>query len=193
MSRLGSIGGRLYRGEVSFDFVGRRKLWYTIFGLILVISIAALAFRGLNYSVEFTGGNVFHFTASGASTAQISSVVKDAGGGDDPVVQQLGRVGNDTWQVQTVKLTFPEQSKVQDALASKLHVPGGPDQVSVSFTSASWGAQITHKALQGLIVFLVLIVIYLSIAFEWKMAVAAFIALLHDIVITTGIYALAGF
>ena len=193
MSRLGSIGGRLYRGEVSFDFVGRRKLWYTISGLILVICILALAFRGLNYSVEFKGGSLFQFQAPGASTSQIASVVKDAGGGDDPVVTQLGVGQKAKWQVQTNKLSYPEQVKVQDALASNLHVAGGPNAISPSFTSASWGAQITHKALQGLIVFLVLIVIYLSIAFEWKMAVAAFVALIHDIVITTGIYALAGF
>ena len=193
MSRLGSIGGRLYRGEVSFDFVGRRKLWYTISGLILVICILALAFRGLNYSVEFKGGSLFQFQAPGASTSQIASVVKDAGGGDDPVVTQLGVGQKAKWQVQTNKLSYPDQVKVQDALASNLHVAGGPNAISPSFTSASWGAQITHKALQGLIVFLVLIVIYLSIAFEWKMAVAAFVALIHDIVITTGIYALAGF
>jgi preprotein translocase subunit SecF len=193
MSRLGSIGGRLYRGEVSVDFVGKRKLWYTISGLILVISIAALAFRGLNYSVEFKGGNLFQFKAPGVSTTQIASVVKDAGGGDDPVVQQLGVGQKAQWQVQTNKLNFADQTKVQDALASDLHLAGGPDAVSITFTSASWGSQITHKALEGLIVFLVLIVIYLSIAFEWKMAVAAFIALAHDIVITTGIYALAGF
>ena len=193
MSRLGSIGGRLYRGEVSFDFVGRRKLWYAISGLILVISILALAFRGLNYSVEFKGGSLFQFQAPGASTSQIASVVKDAGGGDDPVVTQLGVGQKAKWQVQTNKLSYPEQVKVQDALASNLHVAGGPNAISPSFTSASWGAQITHKALQGLIVFLVLIVIYLSIAFEWKMAAAAFVALIHDIVITTGIYALAGF
>jgi preprotein translocase subunit SecF len=193
MSRLGSIGGRLYRGEVSVDFVGRRKLWYTISGLILVISIVALAFRGLNYSVEFKGGNLFQFKAPGVTTSQIASVVKDAGGGDDPVVQQLGVGQKARWQVQTNKLSFAEQTTVQDALASDLHVAGGPNAVSITFTSASWGSQITHKALEGLIVFLVLIVIYLSIAFEWKMAVAAFIALAHDIVITTGIYALAGF
>ena len=193
MSRLGSIGGRLYRGEVSFDFVGRRKLWYTISGLILVICILALAFRGLNYSVEFKGGSLFQFQAPGASTSQIASVVKNAGGGDDPIVTQLGVGQKAKWQVQTNKLSYPEQVKVQDALASNLHVAGGPNAISPSFTSASWGAQITHKALQGLIVFLVLIVIYLSIAFEWKMAAAAFVALIHDIVITTGIYALAGF
>ncbi len=193
MSRLGAIGGRLYRGEVSFDFVGRQKLWYTISGLILVISIAALAFRGLHYSVEFTGGNLFQFKASGVSTAQIASVAKNAGGGDDPVVQQLGLASHHQWQVQTIKLSTAEQIKVQDALASNLHVAGGPNNVSITFTSASWGAAITHKALEGLIVFLVLIVAYLSIAFEWKMAVAAFVALAHDIVITTGVYALAGF
>jgi preprotein translocase subunit SecF len=193
MSRLGAIGSRLYRGEVSFDFVGRQKLWYTISGLILVIAIAALAFRGLHYSVEFTGGGLFKFNASGVSTTQIASVVKDAGGGDDPVVQALGKASNHLWQVQTIKLTPSQQLGVQDAIASNLHVAGGANAVSVNFTSASWGASITHKALEGLIVFLVLIVIYLSIAFEWKMAVAAFVALIHDIVITIGVYALAGF
>jgi preprotein translocase subunit SecF len=193
MSRLGAIGGRLYRGEVSFDFVGRQKLWYTISGLILVIAIVALAFRGLHYSVEFTGGDVFQFKASGVSTSQIASVVNNAGGGDDAVVQQLGVASHHAWQVQTAKLTQAQQSSVQDALAGNLHVSGGANSVSVQFTSASWGAAITHRALEGLIVFLVLIVIYLSIAFEWKMALAAFVALIHDIVITTGIYALAGF
>ncbi|HUA30188.1 MAG TPA: protein translocase subunit SecF [Streptosporangiaceae bacterium] len=196
MSRLGAIGaigGRLYRGEVSFDFVGRQKLWYTISGAILVIAILALAFRGLHYSVEFTGGDLFKFNANGVSTSQIASVVKDAGGGDDAVVQQLGVASQHAWQVQTAKLTQGQQGAVQAALASKLHVSGGTNSVSVNFTSASWGASITHRAFEGLLVFLALIVIYLSIAFEWKMAVAAFVALIHDIVITTGVYALAGF
>jgi preprotein translocase subunit SecF len=193
MSRLGAIGGRLYRGEVSVEFVGRRKLWYTISGLILVISIVALAVRGLNYSVEFKGGNLFQFRAPAASTTQIASIVKGAGGGSDPVVQQLGLGGTAKWQVQTTELSFAQASKVQDAIATNLHVAGGPSSVSTTLVGASWGAQISHKALQGLIAFLILIVIYLSIAFEWKMAVAAFVALIHDIVITTGVYALAGF
>jgi preprotein translocase subunit SecF len=193
MSRLGAIGGRLYRGEVSVEFVGRRRLWYTISGLILVISIVALAVRGLNYSVEFKGGNLFQFRAPAASSSQIASVVKGAGGGSDPVVQQVGLGGRAQWQVQTTALSFAQQTKVQDALASSLHVAGGPSSVSTTLIGPSWGAQISHKALQGLIAFLVLIVIYLSIAFEWKMAVAAFVALVHDIVITTGVYALAGF
>jgi preprotein translocase subunit SecF len=193
MSRLGEIGGRLYRGEVSFDFVGRKKLWYAISGLILVISIAALGFKGLNPSVDFKGGTLFIFKAPGYTSTQIGSAVKGAGGGDDPIVTQLGLGGNARWQAQTTKLSTAAQTKVQDALASTFHVHGGANAVSITFTSATWGSQITHKALEGLIVFLVLIVIYLSIAFEWKMAVSAFVALLHDILITTGVYALAGF
>jgi preprotein translocase subunit SecF len=193
MSRLGAIGGRLYRGEVSFDFVSRKKLWYSISGLILVISILALVFRGLNPSVDFTGGNLFQFNASGVSTSQIASVAKGAGGGDDPIVQRLGHTSPPRWQVQTNKLNFADQTKVQDALASDLHVAGGANAVSITFTSATWGSQITHKAAEGLIVFLILIVIYLSIAFEWRMAAAAFVALMHDIVITTGVYALVHF
>jgi preprotein translocase subunit SecF len=193
MSRLGAIGGRLYRGEVSVEFVAKRKLWYTISGLILVISIVALGVRGLNYSVDFKGGNLFKFSAPGASSSQIASVVKGAGGGSDPIVQQLGLGNSAKWQVQTTSLSFAQQNKVAGVIATDLHVAGGPNAVNTTLVGPSWGTQISHKALEGLIAFLILIVIYLSIAFEWRMAVAAFVALLHDIVITTGVYALAGF
>ena len=191
MSALGNIGGRLYRGEVSVDFVGRQKLWYTISAVILVISIAALVFRGLNYSVEFKGGSVFRFTDSGATTTEITTVVAEAGGGSDAIVQKLGSGSSQSWQVQTAKVPFSTQTKIQDALTSHFHLKA--DAVSVSFVGPSWGSQISAKALQALIAFLIVIVIYLSIAFEWRMASAALIALLHDIVITIGVYALTGF
>jgi preprotein translocase subunit SecF len=193
MSRLGNIGGRLYRGEVSVDFVGRKKLWFAISGLILVISIAALAFNGLNFSVDFKGGSTFQFQAHNATPTQIASVASNAGGGSDPIVQQLGATNVGKWQVQTTRLSYNTTVKIQDALASNLHVVGGPGKVSVQFVGPSWGSQISDKAFQALIAFLIVIVIYLSIAFEWKMAVAAFVALAHDIVITVGVYALAGF
>ena len=89
MSAL-NIGGRLYRGEVSVDFVGRQKLWYTISAVILVISIAALVFRGLNYSVEFKGGSVFRFTDNSATTTEITNVVTGTGADSDAIVQKLG-------------------------------------------------------------------------------------------------------
>ena len=196
MSRLGGIGritSRLYRGDVSFDFVSRKKLWFSISGLILVISIAALIINGLNFSVDFKGGSVFQFKAPAATTTQISSVVANAGGGNDPVVQEIGSGGAARWNVQTTQLSSNTSAAVQDALASKLNLAGGADSINVSFTGPSWGKQISDKAFEGLIIFMILIVIYLSIAFEWRMAVAAFVALLHDIMITTGVYALAGF
>jgi preprotein translocase subunit SecF len=192
MSRLGNIGGRLYRGEVSVEFVARQRLWYAISGLILVVSIAAVFVRGLNYSVEFKGGSVFQFSAPAASAPQVSRVVKAAGGGGDAIVQKVGLGNSSSWQVQTAKLTFAGQTRIQNALASNFHLSSS-DAVSTSFVGPSWGSQISQKALQALIAFLIAIVIYLSIAFEWKMASAALIALAHDIVITIGVYALTGF
>jgi preprotein translocase subunit SecF len=191
MSRLGNIGGRLYRGEVSVEFVARKRLWYAISGCILVVSIAALLIRGLDYSVDFKGGSVFQFRAPAATAVQLNQVVETAGGGNDAIVQTVGIGSNSSWQVQTAKLSFNEQTKVQDAIATAVKLP--VNSVSTTFVGPSWGGQISEKALEALIAFLIAIVIYLSIAFEWKMATAALIALAHDIVITIGIYALTGF
>jgi preprotein translocase subunit SecF len=193
MSWLGNIGGRLYRGEVSVEFVARRRLWYTISGLILVISLAALFGRGLNYSVEFKGGSVFQFKAPAASQAQIRSTVQSADPGASVIVQQVGVGRHASWEVQTQKVSFNEQTKIQNAIGTQLHPVGGSKAISTTFVGPSWGGQISQKALQALIAFLIVIVIYLSIAFEWKMATAALVALAHDIVITVGVYALTGF
>src|SRR6516164_6338840 len=146
MSRLGQIGGRLYRGEVSYDFVGHKRRWYAISGAILIISIVALLVRGLNFSVDFKGGAVFTFSAPSATQSQIADVVahEDVQGA---VVQQLtGKLGNQTWQVQTNTLTSQETGKVESALTSQL----GATNMSTSFVGASWGGQITTKAVQAL-------------------------------------------
>jgi preprotein translocase subunit SecF len=191
MVRLGEIPGRLYRGEVSINFVGRQRMWYAISGAILLISVIALLTRGLHYSVEFKGGSVFQFP-SNSSTNQgaISRVVSDAGGGSS-TVQQISAAGHSQWSVQTQSLLPTVSEKVTNALESAFHL--NQNQMSVQFVGPTWGSQITSKAVEALIIFLIVIVIYLSVAFEWKMAIAAFVALVHDIVITTGVYALAGF
>jgi preprotein translocase subunit SecF len=192
MSRLGNVGGRLYRGEVSFDFVGRQKLWYSISGLILALSLIGLFVGGLNFSVDFKGGSVIQFPATSAtSLMQVQNAVSDTGDGEGAIVQHVGSGNSATWQVQTGKLNYSQGQQVQSTLSRELGVP--QTEISVNFVGASWGGQISQKALQALIAFLIVIVIYLSIAFEWRMAVAALIALAHDIVITIGIYALAGF
>jgi len=189
MSRLGSLTGRLYRGEVSFDFVGRQRLWYKISGAILLIAIAALIFRGLDYSVDFKGGVVYQFTAPSATATQVTSTVANAGGGSTITVQ---RTGASSWRVVTPALGQQAEYRVQSAIASQFGI-GKPGNVSLQSVGATWGREISQKALEALIAFLIVIVIYLSIAFEWRMATAALVALAHDIVITIGVYALAGF
>jgi preprotein translocase subunit SecF len=190
MSALGGIGGKLYRGEVSINFVGRQRLWYAISGLILVISIVAVLVRGLVFSVDFKGGAVFTFpSSSSTSLSQVQTAVSD-GGVSGAIVQQVHGQTNG-WQVQTKALTGPQTVTLENTLSSKLGV--NTNNISATTVGPSWGSQITGKALEALIAFMIVIVLYLSIAFEWKMAIAAFIALVHDLVIATGIYALAGF
>jgi len=192
MARLSEIPGRLYRGEISVNIVSRQKMWYAISGLILVISIIALLVRGLNFSVEFKGGAVFQFPATSSSATvqgQISRVVTAAGGGSS-TVQHVSGI-HQQWSVQTGVLNSTQTNAVETALEKVFHVT--QNNLVVQQVGPSWGGQITDKALEALIIFLVVIVIYLTIAFEWKMAAAAFVALLHDILITIGVYALIGF
>jgi len=191
MAGFGGIAGRLYRGDVSINFVRRQRMWYTISGLILVVSVVALLVRKLNFSVEFKGGSVFQFPYSSAETAgDISRVVTTAGGGDS-TVQHLASTLSSQWQVTTGALGSGIPGKVATALQNTFHITAG--KMSLQYVGPSWGGQITDKAIEALIIFLIVIVIYLSIAFEWRMAVAAFVALIHDIVITVGVYALTGF
>ena len=190
MSRLGNIGGRLHRGEISLDFVGRQKLWYAISGFILVVSVVSLLTLGLNFGVEFKGGTVFQFPSKpGTTTSDARSAVKDSGVvKEDPIVQKTGT----GWRVQTESLGSAEVTKVQQSVQKRFALPKA-DDVSPQTVGASWGKDISQKALQGLVIFLIAIIVYLSIAFEWRMAVAALIALAHDILITIGVYSLVQF
>ena len=190
MSRLGDVGGRLYRGDVSINFVGRQKIWYTISACIVVIAVVGLLVRGLNFSVDFKGGSIFTVKAPNASISQVEQAVSDGGGGT-AIVQKAGSGSKADWSAQTAPLSIGQVDKVQDALAKELNI--SVSDVSTQFVGPTWGSQISSKAIEALIAFLIVIVIYLSIAFEWKMASAAFVALLHDILITVGVYALAGF
>ena len=189
MAHGGGIAGRLYRGDVSINFVGRQRLWYAISGVILLISVVALLVRGLNFSEEFTGGSSFSFPESSAtSQGAISRVVTQAGGGDS-TIQFTSQTHQ--WTVQTGTLTNEVSQRVASALGQAFHISSADLQVQL--VGATWGSQITSKAIMALIIFMIVIVIYLSIAFEWRMAISAFIALLHDILITIGVYALTGF
>src|SRR3984957_1223947 len=192
MSRLTEVPGRLYRGEVSVDFVGKRRMWYTISAAILLISVVAVLVRGLDFSVEFKGGAQFGISKASASVTvvQVQDAVADAGV-PDAIVQHVGSGAKASWQVQTTALDEAQTNAVTNSLESKLGVT--QNDVSVTSVGASWGGQISTKAVQALIAFMIVIVIYLTIAFEWRMDAAAFVALLHTLVITIGVYALTGF
>ncbi len=198
MSRVGNLTGRLYRGEVSIDFVSRKKLWYTISGFILLISILALIFRGLDYSVDFKGGSQWTVPATAqVSQTQLEQIVTRGGGVDASATRVNPFSGKEVdgtrsfWQVQSGQLPTTKALLIGTQIAKDSGIPG-PD-VATTTVGSSWGSQVTQKAVEALIAFLVVIVIYLSIAFEWRMAASAFVALAHDIVITIGVYALTGF
>ena len=187
-----SLATRLYRGEVSIDFIGRRKTWYAVSGAMMLLSIGLLLFGpGLHASIDFKGGNVFQFPTNGQSQSAVTEAFESVGV-ETEVVQTTG---TGDFRVETAELSQASNNnqvnKVENAIADELGVD--IDDIAVQSVGSTWGDQITKKALTGLIVFLIVVIIYLSFRFEWKMAVAAIVALVHDLVITAGIYSLSGF
>jgi preprotein translocase subunit SecF len=186
-----SLASRLYQGETSIDFIGRRRTWYAIASALVLISIASLIIQGFNLGVDFKGGGVFEFTPKAPTTVtEVIDTVQSAGVEGTPIVEKIGG-GVGTYRVKTEELTSQEVSAVADKLATKYGID--PDSINPTSVSPTWGKQITKKALTGLFVFLALVIVYISMRFEPKMATAAIIALLHDIVITAGIYSIVGF
>lgn len=184
-----SIATRLYRGEVSWDFIGRRRRWYGLSSLVMLIGIISLAVQGLNPSIDFKGGAQFQGPLNHHTISQVRAAVSSTG--ITPEVAETTGSGSDTrFQVQTESLTNVQVVNVENALVSQLNLPRG--ELSTTTVGSTWGSEITHKAILGLIVFLIAVIGYLSIRFEWKMALAAIIALIHDLIITAGIYSLSG-
>ncbi|MEU3829744.1 protein translocase subunit SecF [Streptomyces sp. SID161] len=188
MSKLGNLGARLHRGEISYDFVGKRKIWYGVSILITITAILGLAVRGLNMGIEFQGGAVFTTPTKMSTSVAKAEEYADEASGHQAVVQKLG---NGSLRIQIAGIDTNQSDKIKQELAKDLNLD--PEKLAADLVGPSWGEQIASKAWQGLAIFMVLVVIYLAIAFEWRMAVAALVALIHDITITTGIYALVGF
>ena len=165
MSRLGSLAHRLYSGEVSYDFVGKRRRWYALSGVFLVLALIGLFGRGLNLGIEFKGGSEFTVPNTTASVEFARASVEKAGI-VDPIVTE---VGADKIRIQTQALTPTESTKVTSQLSTDLGVP--QSEIGVTLVGPSWGGEITKRAVQGLIVFLVAVVLFLSAYFEWRLAI----------------------
>lgn len=182
-----SLATRLYRGEVSYDFVGRRRRWYLISGTVIVICLLSLFFRGLNFGIDFKGGASFQFPAHGHTLAAAKAALSQVGV-TGATVQKIGQ--------NQIYITTPVLSTLAvNHLSADLAHNFGISQAALNpqTVGASWGGQITSKAIEGLIIFLIAVVAYISLRFEPKMATAALVALAHDLIVTAGIYSLVGF
>lgn len=187
-----SFAHRLYTGDFEFEFIKHRSKWYTISAIVVVIAFLAVGIRGLNLGIEFQGGSVFQAPVQVTSTTidEFAQAVNNSGVPE--LSTQVNTVGDSTVRVQTRSLEADEVIQVREAIASQADI--NADDVAYSLIGPSWGKQISQQALVALIVFLVGVAILIWAYFrEWKMSVAALVALLHDLVVTVGLYALIGF
>jgi preprotein translocase subunit SecF len=196
MSKFTRLGNDLYSGKRSIDFVGRRHVWYAASGLIIIAAVLGLYFKGLNFGLEFRGGAQFTVTTSQSEATQANAdklgvAVADTGiGAAQQVV--VTTAGQNNILVETEPLTPAESNQISSTIQETLGIAKA--DVSVDEIGPSWGKEVAKRSLIGLGVFLVLVVILIWAYFrQWKMSLAAIVALIHDLVITIGIYALSGF
>jgi preprotein translocase subunit SecF len=192
------LADRLYRGEANLNIVGRRKMWFAIAGVLVLIAVGSFLIRGFHLGIEFAGGTQFVIPASVGTQPEAQSAVaravETAGvaeAADIGTAQKVGNGPDATYTVRTQALTQEESTAVKNALVADLKVPA--EDISDNRVSAAWGTQVTQQALLGLGIFLVLVLGYLVVRFEWRMAVAAVASLLLDLVLTAGVYSLVGF
>lgn len=188
MSKFAGLGGRLYRGETSLNIIQARRKWYAVSALFILVSLFALTAKGLELGIEFKGGSSFTVTTTTGTIEQARAAVTGAGYTGEVIAQT---VGTDKIRVQTGVVENSQSNAIQDALAKSFGVT--VDSIDAQNVGPSWGKEISRKALQGLIAFIIIVMIYLALTFEPKMAIAAIVALIHDVFITVGIYALVGF
>lgn len=191
MSKFSDFGNDLYTGKRSINFVGRRKVFYVVAAAMIALSILLPTLRGgFNFGIEFRGGSEFRVSSVANQTQQIAvdavhSVVPES----QPLVTS---VGTNAIRVQTEQLTDVKSEEVRVALAKAYNVESGA--VASSFIGANWGADVTGKALNGLLVFVALAAVLMALYFRTlKMSIAAVAALIHDLIITAGVYGALGF
>jgi preprotein translocase subunit SecF len=188
---------RVFRGETKIDFIGRRNLWFMLSALVLAICLASLFIRQLNFGIEFEGGLQIKVPIGSdseladANDLDVIAEVRDSvesAGVEDAQIQVEGEGSERSILVQTEQ-TGEAAKRGQEAVEDLAASPA----TDIQEIGPRWGQEITEKAVRALLIFLVVIFIYISIRFEWKMGLAGIIALLHDLLITAGVYSLVGF
>ena len=186
------LARRLFLGETAFPLIQRRKRFYAASGVLVLIALLSMLFQGFNLGVEFKGGSIFQVpVGKDVSIADGRTFVASLGL-KDPIVQTTkSSQGAVRLRVETGPIPKAAADKVVAGLAS--HYKVDANLVDSRDVGAAWGKRITSKALQGLVAFLIAVIIYISLRFEPKMAAAAIIALIHDLVLAAGIYSLTQF
>ena len=191
-SRLTRFGNDLYTGKRSIDFVGRRMTWYLIGISLVVLAILVTTLRGgFVFGIEFRGGSEFRVSQPAVLEEQIGidTINEEVGATSSP---RAAIVGGDSIRIQTEQLTPAQTIDLRESLADAYDVP--VSQVTASFVGATWGQDVTSQAIRALIVFLALVSVVMALYFRtWKMSIAAMVALVHDVVITAGVYGVLGF
>lgn len=190
------LASRLYRGEAGLNIVGRRKLWFTVAGVLVLIAVLSFAVRGFSLGIEFAGGNSFQVPASVGTLDQAEDKVNEAlaaeGGGAEVVTaQKVGSTSGEYYELRTSQLSADQANAVKVKMADEFGI--NADQISGSQVSEAWGSQVTSRALLGLVIFVLVVAAYLVLRFEWRMAVAAIVSLFMNLILTAGIYSLVGF
>jgi preprotein translocase subunit SecF len=185
--------GRIYQGRTSVDFVGRKRTWFTVSLVVIVLGLGSLGIRGFNLGIDFKGGSSWEVQSPHTSISAITSAATKAG----LTVPTVEKLGSQTYQVTADinSLSSTAQTALSNKVADYMAKTAGVNynQISINTVGPTWGGQITNRALEALIVFFIAVVAYISIRFEPKMAVAAFIAMVHDLLVTVGVYSLFGF
>ena len=189
MAERSSIWHRLYHGETGFRFVALWKRWFVLSGVVILVGLASLVTRGLNLGIDFEGGTSWEVDRGDASVSDVRDALRPHGLGE----AKIQTIGGDLIRVQADIGEGEESADRRDEISDALREETGSEEVSVNNVGPSWGKDVTRKAQRALVFFFVAITLYITLRFEWKMALAALSAVAHDILVTVGVYSLSGF
>jgi preprotein translocase subunit SecF len=198
---MSGLATRLYRGEAGVDVVGKRRIWFTVAGVVLIVALISFIWRGFELGIEFRGGAELNIPASAGTLDEVNSAVTDAVnkvGGTVLPPQEIGRPNPTAYVIRfslaedTSDAQATEQlAQIKQEVATRLDVPA--DDVTDNQVSAAWGGQVIQQALISLLIFIAVVVTYLVFRFEWRMAFASIASLILNLVLTAGVYSIIGF